>query len=392
MEFDQVLKQLEWLDGERRKDKDIIAKQEDRITALEGNLSGARQQIKELNGEITRLSAVVGRMDDYDEALIQHRLEINKQVEEIDKQTKAREQEVEKIHRVEMRSLDTSIADTRKELEAIAGLRRSIQAQAEEGTRLSRRIDELGGKIQDIVRTEEEYTRSYRLIEEGRRQDAKRIVDLQGEVTALRKRADEQRGQMELNSANQRKLESRMGEIVVQDSERQEAQNAFLEKQALQQVQFERTWQEWQTHIETIDRQSGDIEKQFQSLDSTHSEVKRIKNSIEELHQRVDRRVNEITEVQRLAEERFRGEWVTFKADDQKRWTNYTLTQEEQRNELSRNLEKMGDQMSDLDVGVQEVQDLIQQTTEETERRLHSLLSMVHDWVAAFERTVGSRR
>lgn len=392
MEFDQVLKQLEWLDGERRKDKDIIAKQEDRITALEGNLSGARQQIKELNGEITRLSAVVGRMDDYDEALIQHRLEINKQVEEIDKQTKAREQEVEKIHRVEMRSLDTSIADTRKELEAIAGLRRSIQAQAEEGTRLSRRIDELGGKIQDIVRTEEEYTRSYRLIEEGRRQDAKRIVDLQGEVTALRKRADEQRGQMELNSANQRKLESRMGEIVVQDSERQEAQNAFLEKQALQQVQFERTWQEWQTHIETIDRQSGDIEKQFQSLDSTHSEVKRIKNSIEELHQRVDRRVNEITEVQRLAEERFRGEWVTFKADDQKRWTNYTLTQEEQRNELSRNLEKMGDQISDLDVGVQEVQDLIQQTTEETERRLHSLLSMVHDWVAAFERTVGSRR
>lgn len=392
MEFDQVLKQLEWLDGERRKDKDIIAKQEDRITALEGNLSGARQQIKDLNGEITRLSAVVGRMDDYDEALIQHRLEINKQVEEIDKQTKAREQEVEKIHRVEMRSLDTSIADTRKELEAIAGLRRSIQAQAEEGTRLSRRIDELGGKIQDIVRTEEEYTRSYRLIEEGRRQDAKRIVDLQGEVTALRKRADEQRGQMELNSANQRKLESRIGEIVVQDSERQEAQNAFLEKQALQQVQFERTWQEWQTHIETIDRQSGDIEKQFQSLDSTHSEVKRIKNSIEELHQRVDRRVNEITEVQRLAEERFRGEWVTFKADDQKRWTNYTLTQEEQRNELSRNLEKMGDQISDLDVGVQEVQDLIQQTTEDTERRLHSLLSMVHDWVAAFERTAGSRR
>lgn len=392
MEFDQVLKQLEWLDGERRKDKDIIAKQEDRITALEGNLSGAHQQIKELNGEITRLSAVVGRMDDYDDALIQHRLEINKQIEEIDKQTKAREEEAEKIHRVEMRSIDTSIADTRKELEAIAGLRRSIQAQAEEGTRLARRIDELGGKIQDILRTEEEYTRAYRLIEEGRRQDAKRIVDLQGEVSALRKRADEQRGKMELNSANQRKLESRMAEIVVQDSERQDAQDAFLEKQALKQVEFERTWNEWQTHIETIDRQSNDIEKQFQSLDSTHSEVKRIRDSIEELHQRVDRRVNEITEVQRLAEERFRGEWVTFKADDQKRWTNYTLTQEEQRNELSRNLEKMGDHISDLDVGVQELQDIIHQISEETERRLQSLLSVVHDWVAAYERTAGSRR
>lgn len=392
MEFDQVLKQLEWLDGERRKDKDIIAKQEDRITALEGNISGTHQQIKELNGEITRLSAVVGRMDGYDEALIQHRIEINKQIEEIDKQAKAREEEVEKVRRVEMRSIDTSIADTRKELEAISGLRRSVQSLAEDGTRLARQIDELGGKIQDIIRTEEEYIRTYRLIEEGRRQDAKRIVDLQGEVSALRKRSDEHRGQMELNSANQRKLESRMGEIVVQDAERQEAQNAFLEKQALQQVEFDRTWKEWQVHIETIDRQSSDIENQFQSLDSTHSEVKRIKNSIEELHQRVDRRVNEITEVQRLAEERFRGEWVTFKADDQKRWTNYTLTQEEQRNEISRNLDKLGDQISDLDVGFQEIQDVIQQMTEETEKRLQSLLSMVHDWVSAYERTVGTRR
>ena len=52
MELDQILKQLEWLDGERRKDKDILAKQEERIIALEGNLSAAHQQIKELNGEI----------------------------------------------------------------------------------------------------------------------------------------------------------------------------------------------------------------------------------------------------------------------------------------------------------------------------------------------------
>ena len=48
MELDQILKQLEWLDGERRKDKDILAKQEERIIALEGNLSAAHQQIKDL--------------------------------------------------------------------------------------------------------------------------------------------------------------------------------------------------------------------------------------------------------------------------------------------------------------------------------------------------------
>jgi len=390
MEFDQVLKQLEWLNDERRKDKDIISKQEERIISVEGNLSGAHQQIKELSGEIIRLSAIVGRMDDFDAALLQHRQEINRQAEESDKQTKKREEEMEKVRRVEMRSIDTSISEIRQEIEAFSGINRSLQARVDEDTRLARLIDDLRVKVQDIQRSEEEYTRTYRLIEDSRRQDSKRLVDLQGEVSALRNRSDEFRGQIDLVTANLRKLEGRLGETLAQDSERQEAQDAFIENQALRQVEFERTWKEWQSKIEKIDRQSSDVEKQFQSLDSTHSEVKRTIGSIEELQSRIERRINEITEVQRLAEERFRQEWVTFKADDQKRWTNYTLTQEEQRTELSRNLEKMDGQQADFDMSIQEVQDLIHQMAEETERRLQSLLTLAHDWVAAYERIAGN--
>lgn len=392
MEFDQVLKQLEWLNDERRKDKDIIAKQEERITTMEGSISAANQQIKDLSGEIIRLSAVVGRMDDFDSALLQLHMEINQQIDEQDKQTKKREEEMEKIRRVEMRSIDTSLAETRQELETISGLKRSLRARVDEEARLAQQLDDLRLKVQDIQRSEEEYTRTYRLMEDGRRQDSKRLVDLQGEASALRKRSDEQRGQMELVSSNLRKVEGRLTETLVQDSERQEAQDSFIEKQALQQVEFERTWKEWQAQIEKIDRQSGDVERQFQSLDSTHSEVKRLKGSIEELLDRVERRISEITEIQRLAEERFRQEWVTFKADDQKRWTNYTLTQEEQRNELTRNLENMGDQQMDLKLGLQEIQDLIHQMNEETERGLQSLLSITHDWVAAYERIAGKSR
>jgi len=392
MEFDQVLKQLEWLNDERRKDKDIISKQVERITAMEGGISAANQQLKDLNSEIVRLTAVVGRMDDFDSALLQQRLEINQQVEEQDKQTKKREEEMEKIRRVEMRSVDTTIAETRKELEAFSGFNRSLQARVDEDARLAQLIDELRVKVQDLQRSEEEYTRTYRLIEDGRRQDSKRLVDLQGEVAALRKRNDEQRGQLDVVSSNLRKAEGRLTEALSQDAERQEAQDAFIEKQAMQQVEFDRTWKEWQVQIEKIDRQSSDVEQQFQSLDSTHNDVKRVKGSIEELQSRIERRINEITEVQRLADERFRQEWVTFKADDQKRWTNYTLTQEEQRNELSRNLEQMGDQLVDIKLSYQEFQDLIQQMNEETEKRLQSLLSLTHEWVAAYERSVGSNR
>ena len=392
MDSDQILKHLEWLDDERRKDKDIVSKQEDRIASLEGNIAAAHQQIKDLSGEVVRLSAVSGRMDGYDESLLQQRIEINRQFEEIEKQVRKREEEMEKVRRVEMRAVDGSLAEMRKEIEPISGVRRSMQARVEEETRLARLIDELRIKVQDMRRNEEEYSRTYRLIEDGRRQDSKRLVDLQGEVTALRKRADEQRGQGELLAANLRKAEARLNEIATVDAERRDALTGFLEKQALGQVEYERTWKEWQTRIETMDRRASEMEAQLISMDETHRAVKRLKESTDELIQRVERRVNEITEVQRLAEERFRQEWVTFKADDQKRWTNYTLTQEEQRGEIVRNFEKMVEQITHLDDTLQELQDLIQQMNAQTEKRLQSLLATVHDWVADYERMEGRAR
>ncbi|OGO65504.1 MAG: hypothetical protein A2Z45_03965 [Chloroflexi bacterium RBG_19FT_COMBO_55_16] len=392
MDSDQILKHLEWLDDERRKDKDIISKQEDRITSLEGNIAAAHQQIKDLSGEVARLSAVSGRMDGYDEALLQQRIEINRQFEEVEKQAKKREAEMEKVRRVEMRAVDGSQAEMRKEVESISGLRRSLQARVEEETRLARLIDELRIKVQDMRRNEEEYSRTYRLMEDGRRQDSKRLVDLQGEVTALRKRADEQRGQGELLASNLRKAEARLIELTTVDAERRDTLTGFLDKQALGQVEYERTWKEWQARIETLDKQASEVEAQFVSMDETHRSVKRLKESTDELIQRVERRVNEITEVQRLAEERFRQEWVTFKADDQKRWTNYTLTQEEQRGEIVRNFEKMVEQITHLDDTLQELQDLIQQMNAQTEKRLQSLLAGVHDWVADYERLLGRGR
>jgi hypothetical protein len=392
MEFDQVLKQLEWLNEERRKDKDIISTQIERITALEGSISAANQQIKEQNSEIVRLTTIISRMDEFDSAVRQQRLEINQNIDELEKQTRKREEEMEKVRRVEMRSLDSSIAELRKDLEAFSGFNRSLQARVEEDARLAKQIDELRVKIGDLQRGEEEYTRTYRILEDGRRQDSKRLVDLQGEVAALRKRADEQRGQMEVANANLRKLEARLSEVLTQTAERQEAQDSFIEKQAVQRVEFERTWKDWQAQIEKIDLQSSDVEQQFQSLENTHTDVKRIKSSIEELQSRIERRINEITEVQRLADERFRQEWVTFKADDQKRWTNYTLTQDEQRNELSRNFQEFGEQLVDIKLSQQEAQDVLQMMNEETEKRLQSLLAMTHDWVAAYERSLSRNR
>lgn len=392
MELEQIYKQVEWLDDERRKDKTTIGSLEERLTALEGNLIPLPNQIKDLGSEITRLTALLARMDQFDETLLQQRIETKQRIEEIERDYKKRLEESERLRRVEMRALDTSLVELRKELEALPELRRGLKARVDEESRLAKMIDEVRGRIENIRRSEEEYTRSFRLLDDGRRQDSKRLADLQGEMAAIRKRVDEQRGQQELITSAMRKLETRLGEMASVEAERREAQAKFLEAQALRQVERDRIWKEWAARFEEIENETADIETNIQALDATHRAVKHSQEVVEELSQKVERRITEVTEIQRLAEERFRQEWVTFKADDQKRWTNYTLTLEEQRNETARQFERLIERVTQLEDNAQEVQDLIVQIREQSEKRLQSLLAIAHEWVASHERSQGRSR
>ncbi len=392
MDIEQLQKRIQWVEEDRRKEKDALALLENKVVALEGSLAAITQQGKDLSGDITRLSAVVTRMDQYDQTLVQTRIEAKQAVEELDKAIKLRVEETEKVRRVESKSIDNSLGDLQKQIESITKLEKGIQARVEEDNVLRRSIDELRGKIDEVRIEEEEYTRTFRLLEDGRRQDAKRLVDLQGEVNAMRKRVDDQRGQTELFNTGLRKLETRVSELVTVEGERRDSMAGFLDKQALTQVERERTWKEWQSRFGTIEKQAVDIETQLLTLDTTNREVKRAQASVEELTQRVERRINEITEIQRLSEDRFRQEWVTFKADDQKRWTNYTLTQEEQRSEITRQFEKLSERSTHLEDELQEVKDLLQQANELAEKRLQNILAMAHEWVTAYEKTVGRPR
>ncbi len=112
--------------------------------------------------------------------------------------------------------------------------------------------------------------------------------------------------------------------------------------------------------------------------------VKRSQDSFDEITQKFDRRINEITEMSRINEDRFRQEWGAFKNDDQKRWTNYSLSQEEQIRELLRQLEKFQERLLKLEDDSQDLNDLLSQVNEETQKRLQALVNMSHLWAEEF--------
>ncbi len=392
MDDDQILKRIEWLDDERRKDKTTLSLIEDRTNELVERTQPLPKKLNDFEGELTRIKTILGRIDQFDETILQLRVEAKESLDALEKEVKNREEEGAKVRRIELRAIDKSVADIRKELTPIQELQRGFHARIEEEKRMNRSLDDLVVQIDAVKRGEEEYLRSYRLLEDGRRQDSKRLLDLQGEVATLRKHMDDQRGRMELSTTGIKKLETRLNELVSVETERRESQAKFLEEQSLVQVERERTWKAWEAKLDMIVEQTADVEMNLQTLDTTHRDVQRSQQALEELTQKVDRRINEMTEIQRLAEERFRQEWVTFKADDQKRWTNYTLTQDEDRGEVTRQTQKIADRVTELEDDHQIVQDTLRQIIEQTDQRVQSLLVVIHDWVSKHDRSLGRGR
>jgi chromosome segregation ATPase len=392
MELEQLAKRVQWLDDERRKDKNSIAQLEERLLSLERLLAASDQKNTDLSGEVTRLKTIINRMDNFDEAMVLHRKEILKQIQTQEKQSAQRDDEILSVLRAEIRTFEAPIFEIRRDLEVTRGLKTDLAARVSEENRLSRGLDELKKEMIDLRRSEEEQSRIYRLLEDGRRQDTKRITDLQGELVALRKRADEQRGRADVTDTTLRRLETRLNELVMAEEERGEAQTAFQEKQALIAVEREAVWKDWKARFDTIEKQSVDVENQLQSLDATYMNVKRTQEAVDDLMLRVERRINEVAEIQRLAEERFRQEWNTFKADDQTRWTNYTLSQDEQRGEIGRRFDRLTDRITYIEDSLQEVRDVLQYTNELNSQSLTSLLAAIHDWTSGYERSTGAAR
>lgn len=389
MNVDQIVKQVDWLDDERRKDQTRIGSLEERINALDGNVSTLISKVNQQTSQLSRLETLLTRMDGYDEDLLQTRLNVKQSLDDLEKQFRKREEDLSAVRLKEISSIDKSIIEIRGELEQIQDIKRGLAARVEEDTRILRIIEELRSDLAGIDRSQEEYTRTVKLIDDSRRQDAKRLTDLHGEVSGLRKRSDEHRSSIDLNSANQKKLEARLNEFGLTDIERREAMDKFLENQAVRDVERERTWKDWQNRFTIIENQAAELENQLELMETTRRDLSRTHKSVEDLSGMVERRISEISEVQRLADERFRQEWVTFKADDQKRWTNYTLTVDEQRVEMLRQFEKLSERTTNLEDDLQELQDVYTQMSEQTIKRLQTLLSNIHDWVSIHERTLG---
>ncbi len=392
MDNEQLEKRIKWLDDERRKDKTIISELENRLLNLEEKLNAVDTKTREYDSDLTRLRTSVTRVDDFETDLGVFRMDRKKELKDQEKLTKSWIADAKKDLRAQLRGLETQQKKLLEEIKKIKVLEKDMKTRVEEENRFNASLREMENSFDDIKKDYKEYQHDTKVAKQDRQKEIKRVADMQAEQSALRKRVDEVRGLLDLVNNDYQKIKGRIQEVETTRRDLKKEQETFIEQANLKSTERETTWKNWMGRFESIEKQAQDLDEQMTKLDTTHRGIKRMQDELKDLSSLLDRRVNEITEMQRLADEKFRAEWTTFAADDQKRWTNYTLSQKEQSKLLGRQYKEDEDRISVLEDGMQDIEDQMAQINKYTENQLQGLLSLMRDWTGDFEQIMDGFR
>ena len=392
MDNEQLEKRIKWLDDERRKDKTIISDLENRLLNLEEKLNAVDMKTREYDSDLTRLRTSVTRVDDFETDLGVFRMDRKKELKDQEKLTKSWIADAKKDLRAQLRGLETQQKKLLEEIKKIKVLEKDMKTRVEEENRFNASLREMENSFDDIKKDYKEYQHDTKVAKQDRQKEIKRVADMQAEQSALRKRVDEVRGLLDLVNNDYQKIKGRIQEVETTRRDLKKEQETFIEQANLKSTERETTWKNWMGRFESIEKQAQDLDEQMTKLDTTHRGIKRMQDELKDLSSLLDRRVNEITEMQRLADEKFRAEWTTFAADDQKRWTNYTISQKEQSKLLGRQYKEDEDRISVLEDGMQDIEDQMAQINKYTENQLQGLLSLMRDWTGDFEQIMDGFR
>jgi chromosome segregation ATPase len=386
MEFEEIIKRVEWLDEQQRKGKTDLKELTTRLASLGTHADALTQQLKTLNQQMNDLSLAAARMEQFDQIMAKQRADLAKMVETMEKNAVRREQESAKLHHAEMEEIRKSLFQMRSSVSAEEASRKD---RAHEEQRRSLAIQDMRAAVDAAVRQVKEVQDAQKTLDETRRQDAKRIADMQADLTSVRKRADDARERTTLQADSFRNMENRVNELVQAEAGREAQHASFVQQQALAQVERDRAWKDWQEKYEVFKEQVVGSEAQVAAFEDSIQGARRAQEAYDGLNQRLERRIAEVGEIQRLAEERIRQEWVAFKADEQKRWAGHSLAQEESLSDLRKDVDKITKRLTALDDAAQTLQDQLHQTTDTTETQLQELMNLAQAWLSDYERIMG---
>lgn len=380
MNIDDLIKKVTMLEDENQSSQKTISALNKRLKDLEDSNISFLENMRDTKKEMERLNSKVSQLEQFVSTLTQIRVDLTREQKDLEAFRKQYSTSQERMQQDNIKFINKMIADLRAEYDA--NLDKRIKAFFEEDSRLVKKVEEMEKSFTSNLRQDQTFRQQIGSSIEELRRFSKKMDAMQNEVTAVSKRQEEIQGKMEVISNDQRKNENRLNEIQASENLRKIEHTNYMEQQSVIGVDRDRVWKEWMKQFEEI---SQNLTVTLQDVSSRQQDLKQTKETFDEITTRFERRVNELTEMHRILEEQLRQEWTTYKADEQKRWTNYSLLSGETQGGFSRQFENLQSRMNVVEDRNKETQEMLLLMSSELQKSMQGLMKMINNWIETFE-------
>ena len=349
MDINQAARMIEWLDEERRRDKATIATLEERLAQQQDNVDTLMRRINSLESDQTTMRnqfVPSGRDTDLQE---QMRKEIQQIIENVEAKRLTAEREADRRSDLARENINRPVRELVERVNKLERQQTELPAMNSEHDRVSTAVSALQQRVDDLFKKLEEPDRRLAFLEEQRRQDARRISETQSEMPEVQKQIDSIKPKLTLLEDLALRNERRVQEVQNSDRDRREQIQQFIDQQTLVLQQRDQQIKELVEKFGEQDSQMQRNIERFETWSEAYRDMKKIIDDFERIGDRLERRINEVAEMQRLSEERFRQEWNDWTSDDQKRWKQFTLSNDEVWRSHDKEFERFVERISEME-------------------------------------------
>jgi chromosome segregation ATPase len=317
LEINQINQLLKFMEDERRKDRAQIAVLQEKLVGQSNEIADMTRRIQDLDANLKATQTALAKTQKYDSILEEYKTELIAEMNRNDDDIKKASREADRVRILEVETLQRQISEIRKELPRIGKVEDELPTRRAEEKRLGEMIQRLQPQIEVASQLVEERTRGVPYLEEGRRQDVKRLLALEQETTAQFKKFDAIFGKLQVLEDLLGKIPPRFeplnSRMVEHDREVQDLRSADFRVQ--QQVKA------FETQINQYHEQVVDYTAIINKLREQAQINQRAEHDLLAFQETLRQRTAELGEVERLFEERVKRQFEEFLGEFEKRWS-----------------------------------------------------------------------
>ena len=329
MDINQLARMIEWLDEERRRDKSTIATLEERLSSQQDKIDSMQRRLNSVESDQTVIKTQYVPSGKETDLMEQVRKEMRQLIEQSESKRLNAEREAERRAGVERQNITRPVQELSEKITQLERTTTEVPALQMERERLQVAISTLQQRVEDLTKKLDEPERRLAFLEEQRRQDVRRLSEIETDIPEIQKQIDSIRPKLTLIEDLSLRNERRVQDVQSGDRERRDQIQNFIDQQTL-------LLQDRDKKIEDLLKSFGDQDslmrrniERFEAWEETYRQMRGIIDDFQRISERLERRINEVAEMQRLSEERFRQEWNDWRSEDQKRWKQFTLSNDE---------------------------------------------------------------